>query len=127
MSHIPPARRTDAIDWPGVSTSLDAQGWAAGPVEAGPLVPPHSQRAGALPRTESRGMRVVRWAALALLLAVAGQAAASWPLAASARPAMSPWSSAAAPAALTDGAQAPRAAPARQGVEPVAQAGFGWG
>jgi hypothetical protein len=28
MSHTPPARRTDAIDWPGVSTSLDAQGWA---------------------------------------------------------------------------------------------------
>ena len=28
MSRIPPARRTDAIDWPGVSTSLDAQGWA---------------------------------------------------------------------------------------------------
>ena len=28
MSHIPPSRRMDAIDWPGVFTSLDAQGWA---------------------------------------------------------------------------------------------------
>ena len=28
MSHISPARRMDAIDWPRVSTSLDAQGWA---------------------------------------------------------------------------------------------------
>jgi uncharacterized protein len=28
MSHISPARRTDATDWPQVSTSLDEQGWA---------------------------------------------------------------------------------------------------
>ena len=28
MSHISPAWRTDAIDWPQVSTSLDEQGWA---------------------------------------------------------------------------------------------------
>ena len=99
----------------------------AGPVEAGWLALPHSQRAGAPPRAESRGLAVVRWAALALLLAVAGQAAASWPLAASAAQDVPPWSSAAAPAALTDGAPAPRAAPARQGAEPVAPAGFGWG
>jgi hypothetical protein len=96
-----------------------------GPAETGRLAPRHSQSAGG-PRTESRGVAVVRWAALALLLAVAGQAAASWPLAASARQAMPP-RCAAVPAALTDDTQAQRAAPARQGAEPVAQAGFGWG
>ena len=71
-------------------------------------------------------MALVRWAALALLLAVAGQTASSRPLAASARQDAPPWC-AAAPAALTDGAPTPRAAPARQDAEPLAPAGFGWG
>ena len=94
--------------------------------EAGWLAPRRGQGAGGPPRTESRGTALVRWAALALLLAVAGQAASSWPLAASAPQDLAPWC-AAAPAALTDSAQTPRAAPARQAAEPLAQAGFGWG
>jgi len=99
----------------------------AGPALMGWLAPRHSQSAGGPPRRESRGTAVVRWAAVVLLLAVAGQAAASWPLAASARQAaMPPWC-AAAPAALTDSAQPQRAAPATQAAEPLAQAGFGWG
>ena len=98
----------------------------AGPADAGWLAPRRGQGAGGPPRRESRGTAVVRWAAVVLLLAVAGQAAASWPLAASAPQTMPPWC-AAAPAALIDSAPAPRAAPARQGAEPVAQAGFGWG
>ena len=117
MRSFPRARDT-------VATVLRAP---AGPVEAGRLAPLHGQRAGGPPRRESPGIALVRWAALALLLAVAGQAASSWPLAASARPAMPPWSSAAAAAALNDSAQAPRAAPARQDAEPLAPAGFGWG
>ena len=98
----------------------------AGPVETGRLAPRRGRGAGDPPGTESRGVALVRGAALALLLAVAGQAAASWPLAASAPQAMPPWC-AAAPAALTDSASTPRAAPAGQGAEPLAQAGFGWG
>ena len=98
----------------------------AGLVEAGWLAPRRGRGAGGRLGRGGLGTALVRWAALALLLAVAGQAAAAWPLAASARPAMPPWS-AAVPAGLTDGAQAPRAAPARQDAEPAAQAGFGWG
>ena len=98
----------------------------AGPVGVGRLAPPRGERADGPPGRESRGITVVRWAALVLLLAVAGQAAASWPLAASAPQTMPPWC-AAAPAALIDSAQAPRAAPARQAAEPLAPAGFGWG
>ena len=71
-------------------------------------------------------MAVVRWAALLLLLAVAGQAARSWPLAASARQDM-PLRCAASAAALTGGTQTQRFAPAKQDAEPLAQAGFGWG
>jgi len=97
----------------------------AGPVEVGRLAPPRGERADGPPGRESRGMAIVRWAALALLLAVAGQATASWPLAASAPQDMAPWC--AAPAALTDSAQTQCFGPARQGAEPLAQAGFGWG
>jgi len=112
-----PRARDLAATAPRTPAVLAVTGW---------LAPPPGQSAGGPPRRETRGTALVRWVALALLLAVAGQAAVAWPLAASARPAMPPWC-AAAPAALTDSAQAPRAAPAGQGAEPVAQAGFGWG
>ena len=107
-------------------TAATAPRAPAGPGGAGRLAPSHSERAGGPAKRESRGTALVRWAALALLLAVAGQAAAYWPLAASAPQAMPPWC-AAAPAALTDIAQPQRAAPATQAAEPLAQAGFGWG
>ena len=98
----------------------------AGPAEIGWLAPRRGRGAGGPPRRESRGTALVRWAALALLLAAAGQAASSRPLATLAPQDLAPWC-AAAPAALTDSAPAPRAAPATQAAEPVAQAGFGWG
>ena len=69
-----------------------------------------------------RGRTLARWAALLGLLALAGQAAAPWPLAAAARQDLPPQ-----PAALTDGAPAEGAAPAQQNVGPRAPAGFGWG
>ena len=107
-------------------TAATASRAPAGPVEAGWLAPPRGHQAEGSPRTKRLGGAVARGAAIVLLLAVAGQAATSWPLDASARPAMPP-RCAAVPAALTDDTQAQRAAPARQGAEPVAQAGFGWG
>ena len=70
-----------------------------------------------LAKLKWRGRILARWAAILGLLALAGQAAAPWPLAAAARQDLPPQ-----PAALTDGTQAERAAPA-----PQAPAGFGWG
>ena len=74
------------------------------------------------PRARRRGRALARWAALLGLLALAGQAAAPWPLAAAARQDLPPQ-----PAALTDGAQTERAAPAPRDAGPQAPAGFGWG
>ncbi len=99
----------------------------AGPVEIGWLAPPRGQKADGPPRAESRGMVIVRWAAIVVFLAVAGQAASSWPLAASGRQDTPPQRA----AALTDGTQTKPDAlaeqPARQDVNPPAPAGFGWG
>ncbi|MBV8615775.1 MAG: hypothetical protein JOY66_18685, partial [Acetobacteraceae bacterium] len=68
------------------------------------------------------GSTLGRWAAVALFLALAGQAAAPGPLTGAARQDLPPQ-----PAALTDGTQAERAAPAPRDAGPQAPAGFGWG
>ena len=77
---------------------------------------------GGRPRTGRRGRALTRWAALLGLLALTGQAAAPWPLAAAARQDLPPQ-----PAALTDSVPAERATPAPRDTGPQATAGFGWG
>ena len=84
--------------------------------------PPRGRAAGGRPRAGRRGRALARWATVALLLTLAGQAAAPGPLAAAARQDLPPQ-----PAALTDGAQAEPAAPAPRDAGPEAPAGFGWG
>jgi hypothetical protein len=93
-----------------------------GSLETGWPALPRGQAAGGRPGAGRRGRALARWAALLGLVALAEQAAAPWPLAAAARQGPPPQ-----PAALTDGAQAERAAPAQQDVGPRAPAGFGWG
>ena len=93
-----------------------------GPLETGWPALSRGQAADGRPRAGRRGRALARWAAILGLLALAGQAAAPWPLAAAARQDSPPQ-----PAALTDGAQAERATPAPRDVGPQAPAGFGWG
>jgi len=76
------------------------------------------------PRTGRRGRALARWAALLGLLALAGQAAAPWPLAAAARQDLPPQPQ---PAALKGSVPAERATPAPRDAGPQATAGFGWG
>jgi hypothetical protein len=93
-----------------------------GPLKTGWPALPRGQGAGGRLRAGRRGWALARWAAIVVLLAAAGQVAIPWPLAAAARQDLPPQ-----PAALTDGAQAERAAPAQRDVGPRAPAGFGWG
>ena len=103
-------RAADAALPGGRGTGAALPGAPAGPLEPG------------RPRTRRRGRALARWATVALLLALAGQAAAPGPLAAAARQDLPPQ-----PAALTDGAPAEPAAPAPRDAGPEAPAGFGWG
>jgi len=98
-------------------TGATLPGAPAGPLETGWPALPRGQGAGGPSRARSRGRALARWATVALLLAAAGQAVIPWPPAAAAPQDLLPQ-----PAALTDGAQTERAAPA-----PQAPAGFGWG